>query len=136
MWNKSKSLTLTVLWVRLALIVWLILFPTVFFMDVDAGIFAFFCLLFLPVLTALYGLDRLLYNIKRGILFSEQNIGYFRLISWACFFSAVFLLAGACLWPVLVFASGAIGFLGLFIRVIKNMIAEAVELKHENDYTI
>ena len=136
MWNKSKSLTLTVLWVKLALLFWLVALPVVFFMKIDSGIFAFFCLLFLPVLFALYGMDRLLSNITAGILFSEENISWFRLISWACFFAAVFLLAGACLWPVLIFASGAIGFLGLFIRVIKNMIAEAIELKNENDYTI
>ena len=30
----------------------------------------------------------------------------------------------------------AIGFLGLFARVIKNMLAEAIVLKEENDYTI
>jgi hypothetical protein len=48
----------------------------------------------------------------------------------------VFLLAGACLQPVLLFASGVIGFLGLFARVIKKMLAEAIVLKEENDYTI
>ena len=78
----------------------------------------------------------MLNNIQRGIVFSSANTAALRLTSWACFFAAVFLLAGACLQPVLLFASGVIGFLGLFARVIKNMLAEAIVLKEENDYTI
>lgn len=37
---------------------------------------------------------------------------------------------------MLVLAAGGIGFLGLFVRVIKNMLAEAISLKQENDLTI
>ena len=36
--------------------------------------------------------------------------------------------------PVII--GGVIGFLGLFVRVIKNMLSEAIHLKEENDFTI
>ena len=88
------------------------------------------------MLLALHGLHKMLCNIQRGIVFAVENTAALRLTSWACFFAAVFLLVGACLWPVLIFASGVIGFLGLFARVIKNMLAEAIAIKEENDYTI
>lgn len=78
----------------------------------------------------------MLQQYSQGIVFANANVAYLRLISWACFFSAVFLLVGACLWPVLILAAGCIGFLGLFVRVIKNMLTEAIGIKEENDFTI
>ena len=95
-----------------------------------------FYIVFLPVLAALYGMERMLRNIQQGVVFANANVAYLRLISWACFFSAVFLLVGACLWPVLILAAGCTGFLGLFVRVIKNMLTEAIMIKEENDFTI
>ncbi len=67
---------------------------------------------------------------------STENLASLRLVSWMCFFAAVFLLVGACLWPVLILGAGGVGFLGLFVRVVKNLLAEAIVLKDENDLTI
>ncbi len=136
MWNHSKSLLLTAWWVRAALVLWTVLAIVLPFLCHDITVRIFFYLVFVPVLLALYGLCKMLRNIQRGSVFSIENTAALRLTSWACFFAAVFLLAAACLWPVLIFASGVVGFLGLFARVIKNMLAEAIVLKEENDYTI
>ena len=125
---------------RLALIIWcalalavLILF---FQQKVVFDVLILFAVLFLPVLLAFYGLYKMLSNIQQGVIFSKQNTSSLRLVSWACFFAAVILLVAALNWPILVFASGVIGFLGLFVRVIKNMLSEAIVLKEENDFTI
>ena len=136
MWNHSKSLLLTAWWIRIALAVWAVMAVVLPVFCRDMVALVLFYLVFAPVLLALYGLHKLLGNIQRGVVFSSENTAALRLTSWACFFAAVFLLAGACLKPVLVFASGVIGFLGLFARVIKNMLAEAIVLKEEHDYTI
>ena len=140
MWDNSKSLLLTTWWMRIAMVVWCILgiaVPTLFFMrQIPFDILILFCLLFAPILLAFYGLHKMLSNIQQGIIFSVQNTASLRLVSWACFFAAIFLLIAAFKWPVLIFASGVIGFLGLFVRVIKNMLSEAIAIKEENDFTI
>jgi hypothetical protein len=125
---------------RIAMVVWCILgiaVPTLFFMrQIPFDILILFCLLFAPILLAFYGLHKMLSNIQQGLIFSVQNTASLRLVSWACFFAAIFLLIAAFKWPVLIFASGVIGFLGLFVRVIKNMLSEAIAIKEENDFTI
>ena len=140
MWDNSKSLLLTTWWMRIAIVVWCILgiaVPTLFFMQqISFDILILFGLLFVPILLAFYGLHKMLSNIQRGVIFSVQNTASLRLVSWACFFAAIFLLIAAFKWPVLIFASGVIGFLGLFVRVIKNMLSEAIVIKEENDFTI
>ncbi|MBR2627475.1 MAG: DUF2975 domain-containing protein [Peptococcaceae bacterium] len=136
MWNHSKSLLLTAWWIRIVLAVWLIIAVVLPFLYRKPAVLALFYLVFVPVLLALYGLHKMLHNIQKGQIFSKENTSALRLVSWACFFAAVFLLAGSCIWPILIFAAGAIGFLGLFARVIKNMLTEAILIKEENDFTI
>lgn len=140
MWDHSKSLLLTAWWMRIALVVWCalaVVVPVRFFMQrLTLDVLLLFAVLFVPVLLAFYGLHKMLHNIQQGVIFSTENTASLRLVSWACFFAAVFLLVAAFQWPILIVASGVIGFLGLFVRVIKNMLSEAIVLKEENDYTI
>ena len=140
MWDHSKSLLLTAWWMRMALVLWCIMavvMPVLFLRQtISLNILLLFVVLFLPVLLALYGLHKMLHNIQQGVIFSVENTASLRSVSWACFFAAVFLIVAAVKWPILLVASGVIGFLGLFVRVIKNMLSEAILLKEENDYTI
>ena len=140
MWDHSKSLLLTAWWMRIALVVWCVLavaVPVLCWMRrLPMDMALLFGVLFVPVLLAFYGLYKMLHNIQQGNIFSAENTASLRLVSWACFFAAVFLLAAAIRWPILIAASGVIGFLGLFVRVIKNMLSEAIVLKEENDFTI
>ena len=140
MWDHSKSLLLTAWWMRIALVVWCVLavaVPVLCWMQrLPLDMALLFGVLFVPVLLAFYGLYKMLHNIQQGNIFSAENTASLRLVSWACFFAAVFLLVSAIRWPILIAASGVIGFLGLFVRVIKNMLSEAIVLKEENDFTI
>ena len=140
MWDHSKSLLLTAWWMRIALVVWCVLavaVPVLCWMQrLPMDMALLFGVLFVPVLLAFYGLYKMLHNIQQGNIFSAENTASLRLVSWACFFAAVFLLVSAIRWPILIAASGVIGFLGLFVRVIKNMLSEAIVLKEENDFTI
>ncbi|MDR2088357.1 MAG: DUF2975 domain-containing protein, partial [Clostridiales Family XIII bacterium] len=83
-----------------------------------------------PALAALLLLDRLLTNIKRGLVFTEGNVRALRAISWCCFAEA-FILAAAALYcaPILVAVAVAVAFFGLILRVVKNVIDAAVALK-------
>lgn len=140
MWDNSKSLLLTVWWMRIALVAWcalLVIVPLLFWVQwITMDVLLLFGVMFVPLFLVFRELYKLLHNIQQGIVFSVQNTASLRLVSWACFFAAVFLLIAAIRWPILLIVSGVIGFLGLFVRVIKNMLAEAIILKEENAFTI
>jgi len=88
-------------------------------------------------LVALFSLDLLLRNIKKDAVFCRQNIKCLRIISWCCFAVAVITLCGfPLIHIVLIFVSGAAAFFGLLMRVVKNVIDAACEIKDENDFTI
>ena len=92
-----------------------------------------FCL---PAYTALISLDRLLTAVKHGEVFTEKNVRYLRIISWACFAVALVLLISA-LVSIMFFAFAIVAtFFGIVLRSVKNLFAAAVELQLENDYTI
>ncbi len=80
----------------------------------------------------------LLNNVRKGTVFTESSVLYLRLISWAAILSAV-----ACI-PLYVmlhlFSMLCITFVGFFLgivlRVVKNVIEEGTAIKAENDSTI
>ena len=93
-------------------------------------------LLLVPVAVANGFLVKLLLLVRRRQVFTDQAVSCLRTISWCCFIEAGLLLVGvACFFmmPVLAFV---VGFLGLVLRVVKNVIEEATALKTENDFTI
>ena len=85
---------------------------------------------------ALYSLLKLLFNIKKDRIFISQNVTYLRIISWCCFAVAVVTLVGGIHYiPYLVIAVAA-AFVGLMLRVVKNVMQNAVEINQENELTI
>ena len=59
-----------------------------------------------------------------------------RRCSWCCMVvAAICLVFTAALFYFLLVAAAA-AFMGLILRVIKNVFQQAMELKEENDYTI
>lgn len=89
-----------------------------------------------PGLVALFCLDRLLANIKKKDVFIEKNVKYLRVISWCSFaVSAILLLSGFYYLLFLLIAVAA-AFFGLILRVVKNVIEQAVAIKNDNDLTI
>jgi hypothetical protein len=87
-------------------------------------------------LIALVSLDQLLFNIKNGIVFEARNVHILRRISWCCLIAALVLLVGSFFSLVFLLLSVMAGFMGLILRVVKNVFQAAVDLKAENDFTI
>ncbi|MBQ6708146.1 MAG: DUF2975 domain-containing protein [Clostridia bacterium] len=84
----------------------------------------------------LYSLLRLLFNIKKDGIFIPPNTQYLRRISWCCFAVAVITFIGGLFYIPFLFISVAAAFVGLMLRVVKNVMQSAVEIKAENELTI
>ncbi|NLW79806.1 MAG: DUF2975 domain-containing protein [Ruminococcaceae bacterium] len=81
-------------------------------------------------------LYRLLHNIGQGGVFTAKNISLLRGISWCCFAGAFICLFSAIYYLPWGAVAVAAAFIGLIVRVVKNVLAQALALKEENDYTI
>ncbi|EOI01734.1 hypothetical protein UAY_01142 [Enterococcus moraviensis ATCC BAA-383] len=87
-------------------------------------------------LVILFLLQRLIKNIDNNETFSERNIEILRLASWLCFLEALILLLSASYYFPWIVLAGVAGFVGLVVRVIKNVFCQALLIKTENDFTI
>ena len=154
MWNSEKSVRLSIFCTRLVMVLLAacaVLLPRMmeWYGDTRQGAYAqlyaeahslplmivlYLCCI--PAASALVCLDRLLCAIRKGDVFVERNVTLLRILSWCCFAVALlFFVAGR--FYVLFFAAGAAaGFIGLILRVVKNVIQQAVLIKAENDFTI
>lgn len=89
-----------------------------------------------PAFTALLSLERLLRNISAGDVFTAGNTGLIRVVSWCCFAVSAVMLC-FCFFNVFGFFVGIVAaFMGLILRVVKNVIAQAIDIKAENDLTV
>ena len=84
----------------------------------------------------LYSLIRLLRNIQKDAIFITANVKYLRCISWCCFVVSLITSVSGILYIPYLFVSVAAGFVGLMLLVVKNVMANAVQLKEENELTI
>lgn len=84
----------------------------------------------------LYSLIRLLFNIKKDAIFILPNVSYLRRISWCCFAVAAITLVGGVFYLPFLCVAVAAGFVGLMLRVVKNVMESAVQIKAENELTI
>lgn len=92
------------------------------------------CALFAYI--TLYSLIKLLFNIKKDKIFINQNVKYLRCISWCCFAVAFITLIGGVFYVPFLFVATAAAFMGLMLRIIKNVMQNAVEINQENELTI
>lgn len=147
MWDHDKSLLLSIISVRIFIVIWFIfLFGGYFicnfyveFTNVQDKIIPILPALYLclvPAFIILYDLNKVLVNIRKEEVFNDCNVHGLRRISWACLLIAAITVVSAILYLPFLFISIAFGFLALLIRIIKNIIAQAIEIKTENDYTI
>lgn len=84
----------------------------------------------------LYNIDKLLCRIKKGEVFTDKNTKAFRLLSYLCI-AAVPLSVPLCFYfggavPI----PCAAGFVGLLMRVMRNVFVKGCEIKDENDLTV
>ena len=155
MWNRKRSVTLSIvaccvfaILVTLGLICgpWAVKMWFSLFRGWDANSVAMHnmvmlfracyypCSIFAYV--ALYSLLRMLFHIKKDRIFIPENVRYLRRISWCCFAVAfITMLGGIQYIPLMCFAVAA-AFMGLMLRVVKNVMENAVEIKAENELTI
>lgn len=89
-----------------------------------------------PAAAALWDLRRLLGNISRGDVFLACNVALLRRLSWYCIAAGLIFFASGFFYLPFFLLSIAAAFVGLILRVVKNVFSEAVALKDENDYTI
>ena len=155
MWNKNKSVVLSI---TVCLILTAVLTLALFFgpwavrmwfteyrgMEAQSPATQHLCnlfsLCFYPsapfAFLTLYSLLRLLFNIKGEKIFIMQNVRYLRRIAWSCFAVALITLVGGFYYLPFLFIAVAAGFMGLMLRVVKNVMQSAAELKAENELTI
>ena len=84
----------------------------------------------------LYSLTRLLFNIKDDEIFIKKNVQHLRRISWCCFVVALITGVGGVQYIPFLFIAIAAAFVGLLLRVVKNVMQSAVIIKTENELTI
>ena len=102
-----------------------------------AAVLALDYLLLVPVAVANGFLVKLLLLVRRRQVFTDGAVSCLRTISWCCFIEAgLFVVIGVLFFGIDLILAFVAGFLGLVLRVVKNVIEEAVALKAENDFTI
>ena len=141
--SKNASVTLSLIccvvgFLGLVFLAWYFphLLPEAADRAASIGIMVLDYLLLVPVAVANGFLVKLLLLVRRHLVFTDGAVSCLRTISWCCFIEAGLLLLGVryfYMMPALAFVAG---FLGLVLRVVKNVIEEAVALKAENDFTI
>lgn len=78
----------------------------------------------------------LLLRVRKGMVFTSASTELVRGISWCCFLlGAVFAALGIYFQLAFILAFAAV-FLGICLRVVKNVLEEATEIKEENDLTV
>ena len=90
----------------------------------------------IPAWITLWSLWRILDRIWKGEVFVEGNVKDMRRTSWCCL--AVSLLCCLAMPFYLSLSMVAImaGFMGLIVRIVKNVFEEAVSMKDELDFTV
>ena len=90
----------------------------------------------LPGWMILFELFRLIRNIKRGSVFVDQNVGILRIVSYSCLLVGVITFAGGFFYQPFFFVTVAALFLTLIVRVVKNVLQQAIDMKDELDFTV
>jgi len=89
-----------------------------------------------PATILLFCLYRLLHRIEQEQVFITANVECLRRISWSCFSGAIISFISTFYYFPWFFVAVAAAFMGLIVRVVKNVVAQAVELKNESELTI
>jgi len=148
-WNNQRSVLLSQFCVLLfsavlvavlvftpSLVRWLIVFSRAELQGMEIYFFSTIYIGSMPAALLLYSLFRLLKHISSRQMFLPENVGHLRRISWCCYAgAAVCFISAVYYFPWLVIAVPA-GFMGLIVRVVKNVVALGVELQNEADYTV
>lgn len=100
-----------------------------------AILIGFYCSLPM-ILPALWKVRKLLMNIQKEAVFTEENVKLLAIIRSCCLGVFVVCLAAGCFFFPLLLVAAVIGFLGLMMQVLKQVMAQAVAIREENDLTV
>jgi len=149
MWNDNRSLVLS----KICVIVFMVLLITAAILAPnliarlitissnarEAGAGLFFATIYIgsiPAAALLLSMYMLLRRISIGDVFVKENVSSLRFISW-CFFAGALIGTASAIYFIAWLPIGiAAAFMYLVVRVIKNIIAKAVSLQDDADYTI
>ena len=81
-------------------------------------------------------MEKLLQSILAQSVFTPENVTRIRRIRWCCAGVSLICLPATLLYLPLLFMVVIMGFLGLVVSVVANVMAAAVESREENDMTI
>ncbi len=149
-WNQNKSVTLS----RVCVVIFGALLAALdasaywtigYFMDLSnllsgaqyLHLLILFYLCSIAGWAALWSLWRLLKGIRKGLVFVPENVALMRAVSWCCFAVGILCAAGTVtVYPLLLLAAVAAGFMGLIVRIVKNAFEQAISMKDELDFTV
>mgnify|MGYP003307713334 CR=1 FL=1 len=144
--QKNAALTLWVTYLALAIVIavsiglaWMLNVNSIHRMllpvERTAIIAGYYCSLPM-ILLALWEVVGLLKNIQRRAVFVAENVKCLAVIRTCCLgIFAVCLVAGCFFFPLLLVVA-IMGFLGLMMQVLKQVMAQAVAIREENDLTV
>ena len=147
MWNAKKSILLS----RICVIVFMVLLAAVavlapliilrvFGYTGMAGYFTYFLVTVyvgcVPAALLLIFLFILLRRIDSGEVFIQKNVDSLRYISWCCFAGAAVSAVSLFYYFPWVMVAVAAAFMGLIVRIVKNIFGRAVALQDDADHTI
>lgn len=152
-WNHEKSIILS----KISVIVFLIIYLGVLVICTDISRYSsrisawiwqgmaveyveFLCRIVyicaVPLGLILIILYRLIQAIGKEQIFTADNIRRLRQISWLCILLALICVVASFYEIFFIFIGACAAFMGILLRVIKNVFERAQEIKEENDYTI
>ena len=79
---------------------------------------------------------KLLKNIRREEVFVESNVNVIRAFSWCFIYVGIVCFVAGFFYLPFFIIDGASLFMAAIMRVLKNVMQAAVEVKNENDMTV
>lgn len=145
--HYKKSLLVTLIIDRIAVLAWVVCIPIVpliarwydMYSHKESIFVQFIACVYIAMIPAgiiFWQLNKLLSNIRSGKIFEDDNVKVMRIISYCCFTIAA-ASAVMSVWRILALVvMAAFVFTGLLLRVLKNVFEQAVMLREENDLTV
>ncbi len=96
---------------------------------------AFYCCA-VVVAIALWNMEKLLLAIRRGEVFTRENVSRIRAVQWCCGGTGLICTPAAFCYYPLVFMVIIMAFLFLVVSVVCQVMDAAVTIREENDLTI
>lgn len=82
-------------------------------------------------------MNRLLRNLQDGSVFTPENVGLLHDVSRCCIAAALICIGGVLAGlPTLLVVTLAAGFVGLIVRIVRNVFEQAILMKDELDLTV